>query len=123
MPTLDFKGKPFVYSHHLSVPFRGLDIDASKSLHMRTKLLKYIEVQRSETLELGEKFTQVNSRYGELSENQAGYQKDYDTLLRVVDMQAEKIRRYMSDNFAPAQTFPALSINELEDNSSETSED
>ena len=89
--------------------------------HMRTKLLKYIEVQRSETLELGEKFTQVNSRYGELSENQAGYQKDYDTLLRVVDMQAEKIRRYMSDNFAPAQTFPALSINELEDNSSETS--
>ena len=91
--------------------------------HMRTKLLKYIEVQRSETLELGEKFTQVNSRYGELSENQAGYQKDYDTLLRVVDMQAEKIRRYMSDNFAPAQTFPALSINELEDNSSETSED
>ena len=32
MPTLDFKGKQFVYSHHLSVPFRSLDIDADKSL-------------------------------------------------------------------------------------------
>jgi hypothetical protein len=32
MPTLDFKGKPFVYSHHLSVPFRELVIDAEKSL-------------------------------------------------------------------------------------------
>lgn len=32
MPTLDFKGKPFVYSHHLSVPFRGLEIDAKKSM-------------------------------------------------------------------------------------------
>jgi len=32
MPTLDFKGKPFVYSHHLSVPFRGLEIDTKKSM-------------------------------------------------------------------------------------------
>jgi DNA modification methylase len=32
MPTLDFKGKPFVYSHHLSVPFRELVVDAKKSL-------------------------------------------------------------------------------------------
>src|SRR5215204_1841122 len=32
MPTLDFKGKPFVYSHHLSVPFRELVVDAEKSL-------------------------------------------------------------------------------------------
>lgn len=32
MPTLEFKGKPFVYSHHLSVPFRELIIDAEKSL-------------------------------------------------------------------------------------------
>lgn len=32
MPTLDFKGKPFVYSHHLSVPFRELVVDASKSV-------------------------------------------------------------------------------------------
>jgi adenine-specific DNA-methyltransferase len=32
MPTLDFKGKPFVYSHHLSVPFRELIIDEKKSL-------------------------------------------------------------------------------------------
>ena len=32
MPTLEFKGKPFVYSHHLSVPFRELLIDSVKSL-------------------------------------------------------------------------------------------
>ena len=31
MPTLDFKGKNYVYSHHLSVPFRDLKIDAKKS--------------------------------------------------------------------------------------------
>jgi adenine-specific DNA-methyltransferase len=31
MPTLEFKGKPFVYSHHLSVPFRELVIDPKKS--------------------------------------------------------------------------------------------
>jgi adenine-specific DNA-methyltransferase len=32
MPTLDFKGKPFVYSHHLSVPFRELIFQPDKSL-------------------------------------------------------------------------------------------
>jgi adenine-specific DNA-methyltransferase len=32
MPTLEFKGKPFVYSHHLSVPFRELIVDKAKSL-------------------------------------------------------------------------------------------
>ncbi|MBT41109.1 MAG: site-specific DNA-methyltransferase [Idiomarina sp.] len=32
MPTLDFKGKQFVYSHHLSVPFRELKIEPEKSL-------------------------------------------------------------------------------------------
>lgn len=32
MPTLDFKGKQFVYAHHLSVPFRQLDIDTKKSV-------------------------------------------------------------------------------------------
>jgi adenine-specific DNA-methyltransferase len=32
MPILDFKGKSFVYAHHLSVPFRELVIDAKKSL-------------------------------------------------------------------------------------------
>lgn len=32
MPTLDFKGKTFVYTHHLSVPFRELVIDGKKSL-------------------------------------------------------------------------------------------
>ena len=32
MPTLDFKGKQFVYAHHLTVPFRQLNIDKKKSL-------------------------------------------------------------------------------------------
>ncbi len=32
MPTLDFKGKAFVHSHHLTVPFRELVLDAKKSL-------------------------------------------------------------------------------------------
>jgi adenine-specific DNA-methyltransferase len=32
MPTLEFKGKQFVHSHHLSVPFRELVVDAKKSL-------------------------------------------------------------------------------------------
>src|SRR5260221_14479102 len=32
MPTLEFKGKPFVYSHHLSAPFRELVVDAKKGL-------------------------------------------------------------------------------------------
>lgn len=32
MPTLEFKGKPFVYSHHFSVPFRELIVDSKKSL-------------------------------------------------------------------------------------------
>jgi adenine-specific DNA-methyltransferase len=31
MPTLDFKGKQFVYSHHHTVPFRELAVDAEKS--------------------------------------------------------------------------------------------
>ena len=31
MPTLDFKGKQFVYSHHHSVPFRELVIEDEKS--------------------------------------------------------------------------------------------
>jgi adenine-specific DNA-methyltransferase len=32
MPTLDFKGKQFVYSHHLGVPFRELQVVPEKSL-------------------------------------------------------------------------------------------
>ncbi len=32
MPTLEFKGKQFVYSHHLSVPFRELKVKPEKSL-------------------------------------------------------------------------------------------
>lgn len=32
MPSLEFKGKSFVYTHHLSVPFRELVVDEKKSL-------------------------------------------------------------------------------------------
>lgn len=32
MPTLEFKGKQFVYSHHLSVPFRELEVVPEKSM-------------------------------------------------------------------------------------------
>ncbi|WNC72718.1 site-specific DNA-methyltransferase [Thalassotalea psychrophila] len=32
MPSLEFKGKQFVYSHHLSVPFRELKVEKDKSL-------------------------------------------------------------------------------------------
>lgn len=31
MPTLDFKGKELVYSHHLSVPFCELRVEVDKS--------------------------------------------------------------------------------------------
>lgn len=37
MPTLEFKGKQFVYSHHLSVPFRELKVDEKKSLPEKGK--------------------------------------------------------------------------------------
>ena len=37
MPTLDFKGKQFVYAHHLSVPFRELRVEAKKSLPAKGK--------------------------------------------------------------------------------------
>jgi len=37
MPTLDFKGKQFVYSHHHSVPFRELVIEDEKSLPKKNK--------------------------------------------------------------------------------------
>ena len=33
MPTLDFKGKQFIYGHHLTVPVCTLQIDAEKSLN------------------------------------------------------------------------------------------
>lgn len=32
MPELDFKGKEFVYNHHLTVPFRPLEIQAGKGI-------------------------------------------------------------------------------------------
>jgi adenine-specific DNA-methyltransferase len=35
MPSLDFKGKSFVYTHHLSVPFRELVVDAKRSLPVK----------------------------------------------------------------------------------------
>ena len=31
MPSLDFKGKSFIYTHHLGVPYRELLVDAAKS--------------------------------------------------------------------------------------------
>ena len=37
MPTLDFKGKSLVYSHHLTVPSRTLEPDAAKSFPPRKK--------------------------------------------------------------------------------------
>ena len=37
MPSLDFKGKQFVYTHHLTVPFRELVVDAKKSLPAKGK--------------------------------------------------------------------------------------
>lgn len=32
MPELNFKGKEFVYNHHLTVPFRPLEIHADKGI-------------------------------------------------------------------------------------------
>ena len=32
MPTLDFKGKNHIYAHHLTVPYRPLKLDESRSL-------------------------------------------------------------------------------------------
>ena len=37
MPTLEFKGKQFVYSHHLGVPFRELQVVPDKSLPAKGK--------------------------------------------------------------------------------------
>ena len=31
MPTLEFKGKQHIYAHHLTVPYRPLESDESKS--------------------------------------------------------------------------------------------
>lgn len=35
MPTLDFKGKQFVYAHHLTVPFRQLKVVSDKSVPVK----------------------------------------------------------------------------------------
>lgn len=43
MPTLDFKGKSFVYARHLSVPFRELVVDAMVAANTgRKKLLVFV---------------------------------------------------------------------------------
>ena len=34
MPTLDFKGKQFIYGYHLTVPVRTLKINKKKSLNI-----------------------------------------------------------------------------------------
>ena len=31
MPTLDFKGKQHIYAHHLTVPYRPIETDESRS--------------------------------------------------------------------------------------------
>ena len=33
MPTLEFKGKQHIYAHHLTVPYRPLEIDITKSIY------------------------------------------------------------------------------------------
>ena len=33
MPTLEFKGKQHIYAHHLTVPYRPLEIDTTKSIY------------------------------------------------------------------------------------------
>ena len=33
MPTLDFKGKQHIYAYHLTVPYRQMVPDASRSLN------------------------------------------------------------------------------------------
>jgi adenine-specific DNA-methyltransferase len=38
MPTLDFKGKHYVYAHHFSTPFRTLSVDVDKSLSHAQRL-------------------------------------------------------------------------------------
>lgn len=38
MPTLEFKGKQFIYSHHHNVPFRELVVDKNKSLSEQPSL-------------------------------------------------------------------------------------
>jgi adenine-specific DNA-methyltransferase len=38
MPALDFKGKSFIYTHHLGVPYRELIVDAEKSCPAEAKL-------------------------------------------------------------------------------------
>ena len=36
MPELQFKGKEFVYNHHLTVPYRPLEMDAGKVYQAET---------------------------------------------------------------------------------------
>ena len=34
MPTLEFKGKQHIYAHHLTVPYRPLEIDTNNTVHI-----------------------------------------------------------------------------------------
>ena len=34
MPTLEFKGKQHIYAHHLTVPYRPLDPDETRSCNL-----------------------------------------------------------------------------------------
>ena len=43
MPTLDFKGKQHIYSHHLTVPYRPLEPVSTKQLGL-TFVLKCINI-------------------------------------------------------------------------------
>ncbi len=33
MPTLEFKGRQYIYAHHITVPYRTLEPDAARSLN------------------------------------------------------------------------------------------
>lgn len=52
MPTLEFKGKQFVYSHHLGVPFRELQIVSDKSLPLYYKKYQNHSVMKIPFLKL-----------------------------------------------------------------------
>ena len=49
MPTLDFKGKQFIYGHHLTVPVRTLNIDTDKSLTKTAKTIPHSTITSSST--------------------------------------------------------------------------
>ena len=50
MPVLDFKGKSVIYSHHLRVPFRSLQIDEKKSFSSSSKNGKKLKASLDDNL-------------------------------------------------------------------------